>query len=162
MKKVILIMLICAVPAILTGQAGFGIAAFYNTPIEAGSFPDEDQIHTENFTFGGDLRLKLGILHGEALALVTLDPFVTDIFLDAGITLDILIVRLAAGIGPKFTYGGEDRIMRGGYNLKLNADIILGKISLGLSYIFNTTLGSDLDVRGRSGMFGVSLLFWGD
>ncbi len=160
MKKLVIIALLALLPAVAFAQFGIGPAAFYNSPVLAGETIDPDDLDAEHFTFGANARLKLTLLHAEALALVSLSPFTSDIFLDIGAAVDIAVLRLSAGIGPKLTYTSGEGLFRGGYNLKVNADIVLGSISVGLSYIWNVTLDGDLDVRGRRGLLGFSVLFW--
>lgn len=160
MKKVMLLALIALLPAAAFAQLGIGPAAFYNSPVLAGEAIESEDLDAEHFTFGANARLKLSLLHGEALALVSLSPFTSDIFLDVGAEIDLAVLRLSAGIGPKLTYTSDEGFFRGGYNLKLNADIVLGSLSVGLSYIWNVTLDGDLDVRGRRGLLGLTVLFW--
>lgn len=164
MKKVLVILALGLVPFCVSAQLQFGIgpAAFYNSPVMAGDEIDVDELNVSQFTFGGNARLKVSLFQAEALALLSFGEEATgaDIFLDAGLAFDLALLRLSAGIGPKYSYVFGEDLSRGGYNLKVNADVLLGGLSLGLSYILDVTLRSGFEVENRAGLLGVSLIFW--
>jgi hypothetical protein len=88
--------------------------------------------------------LKLGIFQASALGLISpgIDnqPTELEFYLDAGIAIDLLFIRLGAGIGPNFilAFGGDEELDKPvfiGANLKLTADVMLGGIAVGLNYL---------------------------
>ena len=82
-------------------------------------------------------------------------------YLDAGVALDVAILRLSLGAGPNFTYNfGESSPVQAGLNAKVGADVMLGPISLGLSYIMALNLNNGLYINTGSGLLGVQVLFW--
>ena len=163
MKKRFLILAILVIlPVAVFAEFGIGGAAFYKSPVLIGQPLDVANMNVDQFSFGGDLRLKLGWFQAEALVLyATGDVNSLNAYLDAGVALDIAILRLSLGVGPNFTYNfGEDSPMQAGLNAKVGADIKLGPISFGLSYIMVMNLDNGLYVNTGSGMLGAQVLFW--
>ena len=69
-------------------ELGLGGAAFFNSPYLLGQSVDEEDLNVNQFTFGGDARLKFSILQGEALVLYAAgDVQSLNIYLDAGVVL---------------------------------------------------------------------------
>jgi hypothetical protein len=155
--------LIVLLPLAAFAELGVGGAAFYNSPVLLGQNEVPEELSVDKFTFGGDVRLKLSLLQGEALLLYSASDEVQslDIILDAGVALDLALFRLSAGIGPNFTYNiGEDQALDAGFNAKLNADVKLKKISVGLSYIMDLNLDGGIDLDTSAGLLGATVLFW--
>jgi len=185
MKKLLLILLVLLLPAALFAEFRLGPTAFMNFPLiqdNTYNVPELDGIDPSDFTFGVDARLKILLFQASAAALFTPgaeatdslgDPVVLpasmDIFLDAGIAIDILILRIGLGVGPNFSFffGNEDTIsdpQSMGFNLKGTADIVLGPVSFGLSYInqFDFDLDHPVSVLSADktqGLLGVAVLF---
>lgn len=185
MKKIILILLVLLMPAALFAEFRLGPTAFMNFPLiqdNTYNFPELEGLDPSDFTFGLDARLKILLFQAGATALITPgaettdslgDPVVLpasmDIFLDAGIALDILILRLGLGAGPNFTFffGNEDTVsdpQSMGFNLKGTADIVLGPVSFGISYINQFDFDLDhpvsiLSADKTQGLLGFSVLF---
>jgi hypothetical protein len=106
--------------------------------------------------------LKLGLFQAQGLALYSAGVVNSlSLYLDAGLALDIAIVRLSLGAGPNLVYniGGSFPIQTG-LNAKLGADVLLGPISVGASYIMALNLDSGFRVETGSGLLGVQVLFW--
>jgi hypothetical protein len=84
-----------------------------------------------------------------------------DLYTDVGLGLDILFLRLSLGAGPNFTYvfGGDDPSMLG-FNAKANADIKLGKLTVGVSYIMGLFVDNGIALDKSTGMLGASILYW--
>jgi hypothetical protein len=78
------------------------------------------------------------------------------------VALDVAILRLSLGIGPNFVYnlGGSSSPWQAGLNAKVGADLKLGPVSLGLSYIMAMNLDNGFYVRTASGLLGAQVLFW--
>ena len=165
MKRILIIAaLVVLLPVAAFAELGVGGVAFYNSPVLLGQSEKPEDLSVNKFTFGGDVRLRmLKLLQGEAMLLYSTSNDVQslDIFLDAGVALDIAILRLSAGIGPNFTYNiGESKPLDTGFNAKLNADVKLSKISVGLSYVMDLNLDGGVDVDTSAGLLGATVLFW--
>jgi hypothetical protein len=162
-KTIILVLVLGLIPLALFADFGIGGAAFYNSPVLI--FQDvptsSEGLGLEDFTFGANARFKLSLLQLDALALLTLgDAANVKAFLDAEVCLDLLILRLSAGAGPKFDYYFDSGDFETGFNAKANADIKLGKISFGLSYIMDMTIDGGINLDKSTGMLGATVMFW--
>jgi len=162
MKKFVIILVLFIIPLAAFAEAGIGGAAFFKSPYLLGQSVSKSDLNVNQFSFGGDLRLKLSIFQGQALVLYSAGDIQSlDAFLDAGLAFDLAILRLSAGVGPNFTYNfGESSPTQAGLNAKVGADVKLGKISAGLSYIMELNLDNGIDVNTSSGLLGASVLFW--
>ncbi len=163
-KRVLFVLLLCLVPLLSFAELGLGGAAFFNSPVLIGQEVTSSGLTSGGFSFGGDLRFKLSILQLEALGLLTFagDTTALDLYTDVGLALDVLILRLSLGAGPNFTYvfGGAADPSMFGFNIKANADVKLGKLTVGLSYITGLVIDGGLAWDKSTGMLGASVLFW--
>ena len=167
MKRLLILAVILLVPFSLFAQIQVGGTALYNYPILQTGAPDT--LDLSNFTFGADARLKLWILQGSALALFTpgeTEGATIDLYLDGGLAFDVMLFRLGLGFGPTFrtTLGSATSPVGVGLNVKATADVMLGKIALGLTYLnnfeFDFSQASELLSADYSkGLIGLSLLF---
>jgi hypothetical protein len=162
MKRVLLIGLVLLLPAALFAEVGIGGVALYNSPLLAGQEVSAPDWNVNKFSFGPDLRFKWSILQLEALVLGSIGDYSSlDGYLDAGVAFDILFLRLSLGGGLSLNYTFDNpEPWDIGYNAKVNADVKLGKISLGLTYLVDVTIDNGVDVAPRSGLLGASVLFW--
>jgi hypothetical protein len=161
MKRGILVAIVLAVlPMAAFAEVGIGGAAYFKSPYLLGQSVSKSDLNVNQFTFGGDARLRLSLLQGEALALYSAGDIQSlNIYLDGGVALDVLMFRLSAGIGPNFIYNfGESSPLQAGWNAKVAADLKLGKLSVGLSYIMQ--MGDGFDVNTSSGLLGAQVLIW--
>ena len=167
MKKTLILVLVLAfIPLLSFAELGLGASAFLNTPVLIGEDPDVSEWGAGGFTFGADARFKLSLLQLEALGLVSVGDSTTsiDLYGDVGLALDLAILRLSLGAGPTvfFVLDGADPVLAG-YNVKANADIKLGKISVGVSYIMALIVQDGLfNIQPdlNTGMLGANVLFW--
>lgn len=163
-RKILILAALVLLPVTLFAQLGIGPAAYYKSPVLLGQSVDSDELNVDQFSFGGDLRFKFSLLQLQALALYSASADVKslDIFLDAGLALDIAILRLSLGAGPNFTYifGESSSPVRAGLNGKVGADLMLGNISVGLSYIMALNIDDGFDLNTSSGLLGAQVLFW--
>ena len=85
-----------------------------------------------------------------------------DLYTDVGLALDVLILRLSLGAGPNFTYvfGGAADPAMFGFNIKANADLKLGRVTVGLSYLTGLVIDGGLAWDKSTGLLGASVLFW--
>ena len=91
-------------PTAAFAQLGVGPAAFLKSPVLLGQSIYKDEANVNQFSFGGDLRYRFGWFQEQALGLESAgDINSLDLFLDAGIALDVTIVTLSLGAGPNFT-----------------------------------------------------------
>ncbi len=166
MRKLVLVLAALAILAILPiaafAEFGIGGAAFYKSPVLLGQPIDVANANVDQFSFGGDLRLKLGWFQAEGLVLYSAGQAQSlNIYLDGGVALDIAILRLSLGIGPDFAANfGQSYPVQAGLNAKVGADIKLGPISFGLSYIMALNLANGFNVQTSSGLLGAQVLFW--
>jgi hypothetical protein len=179
MKKLLVLLVLVLVPMISFADFQIGPTAMYNFTFYDANLPPVQSLSISNFTFGADARLNFGILQGSAYGLVTpgsvdvaaavYNPTILKLYTDLGICLDVLILRLSAGIGPNFNFYFADPsaptkpdIFQLGLNLKLAADINFGSIALSVVYFTDTNLtaqGVAQAFQKINGNLGLSLLF---
>lgn len=165
MRKVVLILAVLAIlPTMAFAQLAVGPAAFLKSPVLLGQTVDVEQLNVNQFSLGGDVRYRIGWFQVEGLVLYSLGEVNSlDVFLDAGVALDVSIVSLSIGAGPNFTnHLGQSAPTRAGYNAKVGADVRLGPVSVGASYIMALRLNDDfrMNVDASSGLLGLQVLFW--
>jgi len=163
MRKAVMILAVLAfVPVAAFAEWGVGAVAFIKPPVSIGQPTDIDKLNFQQISFGGDLRLKLGWFQAEALVLYWGgDVDSIRAYLDVGLALDAWALRLSLGAGPNFTYNlGAGPLTQTGLNAKIGADIKLGAISFGASYIMALSVADGFDVQTGAGLFGVEVIFW--
>lgn len=163
MKKVLVILIFLMVlPVMAFAQLGFGPAAFFKSPVLLGQSVDSDEVNVNQFSFGGDVRYRLGWFQAEGLMLYSAgDINSLDVFLDAGVALDVAILTLSAGAGPNFTKNFDGSpAQQAGLNSKVGADVRLGPISVGMSYIMSLNIDDGIDINTSSGLLGAQVLYW--
>jgi len=165
MKKILILVLVLAfVPLLSFAELGVGASAFFNSPVLIGQDVDTHELWDGGFTFGADVRWKLlKILQLDAMALVTLDETkAVGLYPNAGLAFDLAILRLSAGIGPTLVFLLDDVADPAmlGFNAKANADIKLGPISFGLSYLMGLNFDDGIALEKSTGMLGANVLFW--
>jgi hypothetical protein len=161
MKKILLVLVVLLLPAALFAEVGVGGVALYNSPLLVGQEISTPDWNVNKFSFGPDLRFKWSILQLEALGLFSYGDFSSiDTYIDAGLAFDILFLRLSAGGGLSLNYNFEDKSWGQGFNVKLNGDVKLGRLSLGLTYIMDLSVDDGIDLAASSGLLGASVLFW--
>jgi hypothetical protein len=135
MKKLIVVLMIALLPTLafaLDFQIG-GTAMYKGLLSDITDGPGD--VTLDDFTFGGEARLTFGLLQGAAAILYYPDEYSPSLvaLTDIGITLNLAIIRLGAGIGPNFFIPLEAGDPAGaGLNLKAAVDLQLGGISIGL------------------------------
>jgi hypothetical protein len=162
-KKAFLILCILAiVPVAVFAELGVGGAAFYKSPVLLGQAVDASGVNVNQFAFGGDARFTLGWFQAEGLLLFSAGSVSSlNLFLDAGLALDLAMFRFSLGAGPNLTYNfTHSPATQAGLNFKAGADLKLGPISVGLSYIMALNISNGIDVTTGSGLLGASVLFW--
>ncbi len=164
MRKALLILVVLVVlPTMAFAQLAIGPAAFLKSPVLIGQAVDVSELNVNQFSFGGDVRYRVGWFQAEGLLLYSLGEVNSlDIFLDAGVALDIAIVTLSIGAGPNFTNNlGQSPPTQAGFNTKVGADVRLGPVSVGASYIMAMTIEDfSVNIEASSGLLGIQVLFW--
>jgi hypothetical protein len=168
MKKTLILVLVLAfIPLLAFAELGLGASAFLNNPVLIGEDPDVSELRAGGFTFGADARFKLKLLQLEALGLLSVGDSTTsiDLYADAGLAFDLAFLRFSLGAGPTlfFVLDGDTDPVLAGYNVKANADVKLGRISVGLSYIMGLIVEDGLfnvALDKSTGMLGANVLFW--
>lgn len=169
MKKLILVVLIVAIPALVFADFQIGAVGLYNR-----STSSTAKISPSDFTYGLETRLNLWILQGGISALyfpgdTYLGTFDTVIAMtDVGVAIDLWILRLGAGVGPNYAMvvdtaaGSGTDAQKFGFNMKLAADLNLGNLGLGVvGYYYLEDLADlrNFDPKTMKPMLGVTLLF---
>ncbi len=163
MRKLVLVLaVLCIFSVAAFAEWGIGGAAFYKSPVLIGQPLDTANVNVNQFSFGGDLRFKLAWFQAEGLLLYSAgDVQSLNMYLDGGVALDVAILRLSLGIGPNFVANlGQSSFLQAGLNAKIGADIKLGSISVGASYIMALNLANGVNVQTSSGLLGIQVLFW--
>ncbi|MBN2509250.1 MAG: hypothetical protein JXB03_03195 [Spirochaetales bacterium] len=162
MKRVFgLVALMMIIPAMAFAQLSAGPAVFLKSPVLLGQKIDVDEVNVQQFSFGGDVRFRIGWFQAEGLLLYSSGEIDSlDMFLDAGVALDVAIMTLSLGAGPNFTTNfGESRALQAGLNAKIGADVHLGMISVGLSYIMALDIDENIiSIERSSGLLGAQVL----
>jgi hypothetical protein len=148
MKKLIVVLMIVLLPTLaFTLDFQLGATGMYKGLLEDITSGTAD-IGLDDFTFGAEARLSFGLIQGAAAVLYYPDDLVPSLvaLTDIGVTLNLAIVRLGAGIGPNFRIplGGTITGVPMGLNLKGAVDLQLGKLSLGVVGYYYLASFSDL------------------
>lgn len=153
-------------PAVHAG-VGIGLAAYSDTPILAA-----EDVNTEllegNFTYGANGRIKFGRLNLDALGLYSTAVPSIDLYLTAQLSYDLFIFRLSGGVGPALHFPLSDDtdpfddVRIDWLNAKVDFDIVLGRISAGLSfqYLVPSKEAQQINFDEARGRIGVSLILW--
>ena len=175
MRKILIVALVLIVVApAMFADLQIGGVAMYKGDVAT---INASGLGLNDFTFGLDARLNLGILQGSVAALyypadvtpVAPLPSSLMVLTDVGLCIDVLFIRIGAGIGPNFSVALEDRGPAGtnylpvGVNLKLAGDVNLGSFSVGLVgyyYVDSFSAFAEPNFFSRARPFvGVSALF---
>lgn len=171
MKRYLVVLLILLSVASAASAFDFylGANAHYASAIQPAEVRDARPagLAPSDFAFGGEARLYLNALTGSASAIfVPGSSFQAPRFrvmTDVGLSLQLAILRAGIGIGPDFgiAFGETTETARLGGNMRLTGDIVLGDLSLGVSWYslisFNRQSIADA-FRNPYGFLGVSLL----
>jgi hypothetical protein len=163
MKKIILILsAMLLIPVVAFAQVAVGGIAFAKSPLLFGEAINSANTNVNQFCFGGNVRLKANWLQLESVIVASTGPVNgIDIYADAGVTFDVAMVRLSAGLGPNLSWNfGTQPIVQTGMNGKIGADVMLGDISVGASYIMALKYNDHVDLYNRSGLLGFQVLVW--
>jgi hypothetical protein len=145
MKRIIVLVALCALPFMAFADLQIGPALSYEAPLKGIS---SDPSPLDHLKFGAEARLKFWLF--QAGTAVYYWPAAgaygaeLNIVPDIGVSLDLLFLRFGAGVGYDYWLSLENRYEPGidGYNLKLSIDFELGRLSLGLvGYYWLDTLG---------------------
>lgn len=163
MKKLLVILAVMMmVPMASFAQLAVGGAAFLKAPVLIGQPVDLGNMNVNQFSFGGDARLKISLFQLQSLMLFSAgDVSSLDIFLDAGVAVDVAMVRLSAGAGPNFVWNFDcTPPLQAGLNAKIGADVLIDNMSLGISYVMAMYYNNRVDINTGTGLLGVQVLFW--
>jgi hypothetical protein len=134
MKKTIIVLalVLAIIPAMAFADFQIGVVGLYpSTPI--GFLDSSTNISASDLAYGLESRLKIWIFQGAISAFYA--PAIETVYMytDVGLALDLLFVRIGAGVGPVIaadTQGGGTTSL--GWNLKTTFDINLGNLGLGV------------------------------
>ncbi|TVQ28084.1 MAG: hypothetical protein EA383_01315 [Spirochaetaceae bacterium] len=163
MRKMLLVLTVLVLlPAMAFAQFSVGPAAFVKSPVLLGQDVNIDDVNVNQFSFGANLRYRMGWFQAESLLLYSAGEVDSlDLYLDAGAALDITIFTVSLGAGPNFTNNFEGSPARqAGLNTRLGADVQLGPVSVGTSYIMALDITDrGFNVKTSSGLLGVHVLW---
>ncbi|TVR63171.1 MAG: hypothetical protein EA426_01005 [Spirochaetaceae bacterium] len=170
MKRMLLIVVvsICLfVPAQVFGGVGIGVAAFSDTPVLSSEDVNRELLEG-TFSFGANGRIRFNSLNLDALGLYMQAEESIDLYLTAQLSLQFLLFRVSGGIGPalRFPFGdGRDPIddlSIDWLNAKIDFDVLLGRISAGLSfqYLVPSSAAQAIDFRRARGRIGAAVIIW--
>ncbi len=163
MKKLLLILcVLIIVPIGAFADWGIGPAAFLKSPVLVGQPIDTTNLNVNQFIFGADLRFKASVFQAEALLLYAPGEYSSiNGYFDVGIAVDVAIVRLSLGVGPNINFNlRPNSLVQAGFNAKAGVDLMLGPVSLGLSYIMALNINNGVYINTGSGLLGIQVLFW--
>jgi hypothetical protein len=164
MKKwIVLSGLLLVAPLAAFADLGVGAITLGKSPALVGQPDNTNSLNVGQFGIGGDARLKLGWFQGSGTLLYTSGSGVNslDSYLDAGWTGDLGPLRLSLGAGPNFVFNsGANTGAQVGLNTRAGADIMLGKMSLGLTYIMALNLANGVQINTGAGLLGLNVMFW--
>jgi hypothetical protein len=167
MKKLIVVLMIALLPAMAFAlEFQIGGTAMYKgflSDITSGV----SDITFDDFTYGGEARLTFGLIQGAAAILYYPAEPTSSVLalLDAGLSLNLAIVRLGAGLGLNYSIPLDGGTVDGaplGVNLKGAVDLQLGKLSLGLVGYYFLPSFSDFDAdlfKTAEPWLGLTLLY---
>ncbi|MGA2640760.1 MAG: hypothetical protein ABSG21_07630 [Spirochaetia bacterium] len=161
MKRLLLVLIIALLPALAFADLQIGAVGIYNGNITAVASSPQS---TNNFTFGGEARLKIWIIQGGLTALYYPSSSGNQIvaLTDIGVSLDVLFLRFGAGIGPDFAFpvsGSAPQPSNVGMNLKFSGEIKLGGLSLGLvGFYYFDSLSNIGNVFGNLPSIGATIM----
>ena len=163
MKKLILILAaLIMIPVVAFAQVAVGGIVFVKSPVLFGDTVSTVNANINQVCFGGDIRFKANWLQLESVIVGAAGPVNgVDIFADAGVTFDLAMIRLSAGIGPNLSWNIQTQpIVQTGMNAKIGADVMLGDLSVGASYIMALKYNDHVDIYNRSGLLGFQVMVW--
>ncbi|MCF7953790.1 MAG: hypothetical protein K9K78_06915 [Spirochaetales bacterium] len=178
MKKK-MILLIAAALILLPAAAfadGFwiGPTALYKDTLSFDEAVDSnwgEDVKAEDFDYGLDARLEMGMLEGSMLAFYdkweNWDIGFLSTFFDIGVSLNVALFDFGIGVGPNFLSlivddpDYETEPIQIGSNLKLSADLKLENVSVGAYFMYMLDDLSDIENidDSTSGLVGLSALF---
>lgn len=172
MKRLVFVLALIPLPiAAFALNLYVGPTAYYASVIQPKSVSalSSSGISASKLAFGGDARLYAGPLWAGAVGLVqpgtTNLPTHVQLFTDVGVGLKLLFLRAGIGVGPDFGLqlgGNATQPGVAGANIRLTGDVLLGKMSLGLSWISRVQLTQQSISQAFAnpyGSLGVALLF---
>jgi hypothetical protein len=157
----VFVLLVLLSPLAARADAGVGVTTYYRTPGDLTDLPDFDGARIEDFAMGLDLRYNFSLLQLGGLALVTpADPVLLDGYLLGGLVLDLQVLQLSATLGPHVAYNVDANEPDLTLGARVGLDLVLGGVSIGLSYLWDPDFSEGLDRRRPdTGFLGASLLF---
>lgn len=163
MKKIYVIaLMMLMIPFVAFGQLAVGGVFYAKSPLLFGDSVSIEDANVEQLCLGGDIRLKAGWLYLESVLIGSTGSVNgLDMFFDAGITMDLAMIRFSVGAGPNLSWNfNSSPIIQTGMNAKLSADVMLNKLSLGISYIMALKYNDHVEVYNKSGLVGFQALYW--
>jgi hypothetical protein len=160
-KFVVLFIVLAILPVVVFAQFSVGPALYLKSPVLLGDVINADISNVNQFSGGALVRFQAGIFQTEGLLLLSLGEVNSlNLFLDAGVILDVDPLFITFGAGPHLTNNiGNSPIFQAGLNAKLGADIHVGPVTVGLSYIMALNIDSGIKIYTRYGLLGAHALF---
>jgi hypothetical protein len=171
MKKLLLVLVLAVAVTGVASALDFWIGGnvHYASVIQPDDVKETrpDELVASDFALGAESRIYLNAVTGSAVA--TFLPGSTfraprlALLTDVGLTLQVPLLRAGLGVGPNFlvAFGDETQAARAGANLRATADVVLGDLSLGLSWFTNVEFtGQSIGeaFSNPSGYLGITIL----
>ncbi len=162
MKKIILIVILLALPLGLFAEFYIGGSALYKEDPEYLQDIQDDSF-VNDLAFGAEARLKIFMFEGSALALYEFDN-AFDVFVSLGVSFDLALFTIGAGIGPNFVFqidSDAPEPMSIGFNGKIHVDLNLGDIKVSAYWLMlvESLSYEEFENNLTFGNIGVSVLF---
>lgn len=179
MKKKLLLLIAAALillpTAVFADGFWIGPTALYKDTLSFDEAVDSnwgEDAEADDFYYGLDARLEMGMIEGSMLAIYDdrlegYDLGLLRTYFDIGLSFDIALFDFGIGVGPNFISVIDDDAdyqsdpIEVGSNLKLSADLKLENVSLGAYFMYELDDLSDIDDIGdnTTGLVGLSALF---
>lgn len=163
MKKIILMIMLLALPLGLFAEFYLGASALYKEdPEYLQEIQDESFIN--DMAFGAEARLKIFMIEGSALALYEFDN-AFDVFLTVGVAFDVALFTIGVGVGPNFIIQMDENApsdpLAFGFNGKVHVDLNLGNIKVSAYWLIlvENLAYEEFEDNLTFGNIGVSVLF---
>jgi hypothetical protein len=148
MRRILVVVVLALIPLFAFAEIQLGVVGTFNPSFVGGSSVSTigSQLKSASFSdlsFGLEGRMKVGILQLGTSAIFYDDGSnqAIDLMPTAGLSLDILFVRLGFSVGPDFWIpSGAGEVSADsafdGWNFKLSTEFRLGHLSLGLQGVY--------------------------
>jgi len=174
-KRALVAILLAAVSFCSFAEVGIGASAYYPVLLALEHQDRGTQPQLEYYSFGTSLQWKQSILLLDTLAMFDFlgqDSVLFSGYADIGLGVTLFFLRISAAVGVNISRElsslEEAFILEEwtgfGFNAKINGDIRLGRLSLGVSLIVPVSFKGGFSILDPGSDFrywtGTTLMFW--